>query len=75
MKRKIIRQPFISLDTSYQLSLFGEGGKATTAAVEERPRRAMGKVQFIAPDPKEIRINQARLDEHLKQEGQTAPLK
>lgn len=61
------------LDTSNQLSLFDEGDAA--ALPTANTAAAARAVKFHAPDPRDIFINQTRLEDHLKAVGLKAPLK
>lgn len=62
------------IDTSNQLSLLEE-----PPCEAEHPVQPMSNnktsVNFISPDPHLIRINEVRLDDYLKQMGQTSALK
>ena len=73
MPTKTVRRRVMVLDTSHQLSLFDEEivealPKASNTATERA-------VKFHAPDPRDILINQVRLEDHLKAVGLTTPLK
>ena len=73
MPRKIIRRRVRVLDTSNQLSVFDEENveglpKASNLGTERA-------IQFRAPDPRDILINQIRLEDHLKSVGLKSPLK
>jgi transposase len=73
MPTKTVRRRVMVLDTSNQLSLFDEEivealPKASNTATERA-------VKFHAPDPRDILINQIRLEDHLKAVGLTTPLK
>jgi transposase len=75
MALRKIKRPVRVLDTSNQLSLFTDFGReagmppAATSLMEARC------VQFVAPDPCAIFINQVRLDEHLQATGLKTPLR
>lgn len=78
MNRKPIKRKVAKLDTSNQASFFHILDQQTATDIEVAPTCPPGHplaVQFVAPDPKTILINQVRLDDHLKQVGQTTPLK
>jgi transposase len=69
MKAKRIKRRVLSIDTSNQFPLLME---LPPVAPKLAPLPPM---QFEAPDPQAIFINQVRLDDHLKRMGETAPLK
>jgi transposase len=75
MKRKRIRRPVATLDTSNQIALFDEAAASApqAGAAAGSPRKQA--LRFEEPDPRSIRINERRLDQVLKQVGQHAPLK
>jgi transposase len=70
MRNKRIKRRVLSIDTSNQLSLLTEMHGPAQPKPELLP-----PISFEAPDPKAIFINQVRLDDHLKQMGEMAPLK
>jgi len=70
MKANRIKRRVVSIDTNNQLSLLTE----PLGAAAPKPER-LAPMQFEAPDPHAIFINQVRLDDHLKRMGETAPLK
>ena len=75
MSQKKITRAVARLDTSNQCSLFGDEFEVSPKAAEpaqERPRLAL---RFEDPDPGLIRLNEVRLDEHLRRTGQHGPLK
>lgn len=67
---KKITRPVAKLDTSDQYSLFADEASEVLAP---GPRQA-GGMRFHDPDPRAIRLNAVRLDEHLKQMGQRQAL-
>ena len=76
MATKKIRRRVRVLDTSNQQSLFD--GDVLALMPESPPviaRESTLAVKFEAPDPRAIRINQVRLDEHLKSVGLKTPLR
>lgn len=62
----------MELDTSNQLSLFDE--EHVEAVPTANNTQEKGTVKFQAPDPRDILINQIRLEDHLKAVGLTTPL-
>jgi transposase len=70
MKAKRIKRRVLSIDTSNQFSLLMELPPPAAPKLASLP-----PMQFEAPDPQAIFINQVRLDDHLKRMGETAPLK
>ncbi len=75
MKPKAIKRRVLAVDTSNQLSLLGE---LVDAVAPESCAGVPGNrlaVRFEMPDPKDIFINQVRLDEHLTRTGQRTPLR
>ena len=74
MTKKQIKRPVNSLDTSNQQSLFTEEELAFDVNKQDS-EKCIPDMQFNDPDPKKIYLNQVRLDTHLKNIGQTAPLK
>lgn len=68
--RERLNRRVVAVDTSNQMGLALDRPEGVSA---QPVRRA--PVRFEEPDPQAIFINQIRLDEHLKQMGQRAPLK
>lgn len=74
MSDKKITRRVARLDTSNQYSLFcGEADGASATTPKPACRRS-GAVRFEDPDPRAIRLNEVRLDEHLIQAGQKQAL-
>lgn len=75
MQPKTINRAVARLDTSNQRSLFGDlpdVAPMDAKPAQERPPLAL---RFEDPDPCLIRLNEVRLDEHLKRTGQRRALK
>lgn len=75
MKRKPLKRPVVSVNTSDQLPLLADWEAAVVKPPVDPSPRLPQAVQFQDPDPRAIRINEVRLDEHLKQVGHRAPLR
>jgi transposase len=74
MPSKKIKRRVVKLDTSNQGCLFEDAQISSSTADKGRLSSASSLVEFIDPDPRDILLNQVRLDEHLKQTGQTQAL-
>lgn len=61
----------VAVDASPQMGLALEGTQNPSVPPPDRQT----PIRFVEPDPREIFINQVRLDVHLKRMGQRAPLK
>ena len=75
MQAKKITRAVTRLDTSNQRSLFGDlpdEAPMDAKPAQERPPLAL---RFNDPDPFLIRLNEVRLDEHLRRTGQGRALK
>lgn len=72
--KKITRR-VAKLDTSNQFSLFADEATQVLSAAPRAESQEAGAVRFEDPDPRAIRLNQVRLDEHLIQAGQKQALK
>lgn len=68
MKPKAIKRRVVCVDTSNQLNLFDDQPEAAFDA-NEAAERTKGSVLFQDPDPRLIRLNAVRLDQHLQQTG------
>ena len=69
MALRKIKRPVRVLDTSNQLSLFTDFGREAGMPPAATSLMVARGVQFVAPDPCAIFINQVRLDEHLQATG------
>lgn len=74
MSDKKITRRVAKLDTSNQYNLFTDEASEVLAAPPGPRSRQAGAVRFHDPDPRAIRLNEVRLDEHLKQMGQRQAL-
>lgn len=74
MSDKKITRRVAKLDTSNQYSLFTDEVSEVLAAPPGPRSQQAGVVRFHDPDPRAIRLNEVRLDEHLKQMGQRQAL-
>lgn len=74
MARRGVRRRVVSVDVSGQRGLFAQVAANTADAKPARACARTGAV-FIAPDPQAIRINEASLEQVLKDSGQRSPLK
>lgn len=75
MTDKKITRRVVKLDTSNQYSLFTGEADPASATTRKPTCRPPEEVRFEDPDPRAIRLNQVRLDEHLIQAGQRQALK
>lgn len=75
MSQKKITRAVARLDTSNQCSLFGDELEVSPKAAEPTQERPPLGLRFEDPDPGLIRLNEVRLDEHLRRTGQHGPLK
>lgn len=75
MPPKQIKRRVVKLDTSNQRSLFEEALTPVPSTAEKGTAVPVSGIEFIDPDPRDILLNQVRLDAHLKQTGQTQALK
>lgn len=75
MSDKKITRRVVKLDTSNQCRLFAEEVDDTPPAAPKPASRQPESIRFDDPDPRAIRLNQVRLDEHLIQTGQRQALK
>lgn len=72
--KKITRR-VAKLDSGNQCSLFADEATEVSAAAPGPRLQEAGAVRFEDPDPRAIRLNRVRLDEHLIQAGQKQALK
>ena len=75
MKSKRITRAVARLDTSNQRSLFDDGTDAVPMAAPPAEDHSASALRFEDPDPGLIRLNEVRLDTHLKRTGQHGALK
>jgi len=75
MPPKKIKRRVVKLDTSNQRSLFEDALIAVPSTAEKGTAVPVSGIEFIDPDPRDILLNQVRLDAHLKQTGQTQALR
>lgn len=75
MSDKKITRRVAKLDTSNQFSLFADEATHVSSVPPRAESQEAGSVRFEDPDPRAIRLNQVRLDEHLIQAGQKQALK
>ncbi|MCB1862879.1 MAG: hypothetical protein KDI47_14295, partial [Gammaproteobacteria bacterium] len=75
MPPKKIKRRVVKLDTSNQRSLFEDGLTAPPSTAVKGNVVSVAGIEFIDPDPRDILLNQVRLDVHLKQTGQSQALR
>ena len=75
MQTKKINRAVARLDTRNQRSLFDDLPDVAPTDAKPAQARSSLTLQFKDPDPRLIRLNEVRLDEHLQRTGQRRALK
>lgn len=70
MKRRVVK-----VDTSNQRSLFDDALPVMAESEQANKLQPGLGIRFVDPDPRLMRLNEVRLDQHLSQAGQDASIK